>query len=396
MISRFFKQILFIVIMMYGTVFSQSFRLAGQLSGWMTMNPSNSWATQLGVRYLPEMDVEKSLSQKLSLDASLSLNVNGSAWIYSREEIDTFGKLKFYRMWMRLSSSQLEIRLGLQKINFGSATMLRPLMWFDRIDPRDPLQITDGVWGFLSRYYFLNNANIWVWGLYGNNDTKGWEFVPTAKKKPEFGGRIQIPVPKGEFALTYHHRLMDLEKGIENVLALAGLPEMPASVISEFVDLGIVREDRYGIDGKWDMELGFWFEGAVIRQDIDWLPQKYQRMINTGADYTIGVGNGLYIAYEHFWFHLSEEAFTRGDGFEFSALSLSYPLSLLDNLTGMVYYDWENQEWYRFISFQRTYDRWQVFLMCFWNPEQFQIYPTIQDNSFLAGKGFQVMVVFNH
>ena len=69
---------------------------------------------------------------------------------------------------MRYSSDQFELRLGLQKINFGSASMLRPLMWFDQMDPRDPLHLTDGVWGLLARYYFLNNANIWLWGLYGN------------------------------------------------------------------------------------------------------------------------------------------------------------------------------------------------------------------------------------
>ena len=67
-------------------------------------------------------------------------------------------------------NNKLHIEPGLQKINFGSATMLRPLMWFDQVDPRDPLQLTDGVWGVLGRYYFLNNANIWLWGLYGNKN----------------------------------------------------------------------------------------------------------------------------------------------------------------------------------------------------------------------------------
>jgi len=56
-------------------------------------------------------------------------------------------------MWIRLSTKQFELRAGLQKINFGSATLLRPLMWFDKIDPRDPLQLTDGVYALLARYY---------------------------------------------------------------------------------------------------------------------------------------------------------------------------------------------------------------------------------------------------
>ncbi|GAI27146.1 unnamed protein product, partial [marine sediment metagenome] len=59
-------------------------------------------------------------------------------------------------------------------------------MWFDRIDPRDPLQLTDGVYGLLLRQYFLNNANIWVWGLYGNDDLRGWEYLPSEAKSVEF------------------------------------------------------------------------------------------------------------------------------------------------------------------------------------------------------------------
>jgi hypothetical protein len=34
--------------------------------------------------------------------------------------------------------------------------------------------------------------------------------------------------------------------------------------------------------------------------------------------------------------------------------------------------------------------------MGFWNPKQFQIYPNMEGNSLFAGKGFQLMVVFNY
>ena len=110
---------------------------------------------------------------------------------------------------MKFSGDQFEVRAGLQKINFGSASMLRPLMWFDQIDPRDPLQLTDGVYVLLGRYYFLNNANIWVWALYGNDSRKGWEQIPSLKKVPEFGGRLQLPVSHGELGTTYHYRVAD-------------------------------------------------------------------------------------------------------------------------------------------------------------------------------------------
>lgn len=139
----------------------------------------------------------------------------------------------------------MEVRLGLQKINFGSANMLRPLMWFDQLDPRDPLQLTDGVWGLLGRYYFLNNANLWVWGLYGNNQQKMWETGNTYSGFPELGGRFQTPVPRGELAFTYHYRKADLS---EHSL----LSNQPTSV----------GENRVGIDGKWDLGVGLWFEAV--------------------------------------------------------------------------------------------------------------------------------------
>ena len=94
--------------------------------------------------------------------------------------------------------------------------MLRPLMWFDKIDPRDPLQLTDGVWGLLARYYFLNNANIWLWGLYGNEKPKTWEIGKTNQHYPEFGGRFQSPVPKGEAAVSYHFRMADT-RGLDSI-----------------------------------------------------------------------------------------------------------------------------------------------------------------------------------
>jgi len=32
--------------------------------------------------------------------------------------------------------------------------------------------------------------------LWGNDKTKGWETIPSSSRIPEFGGRMQIPVPE--------------------------------------------------------------------------------------------------------------------------------------------------------------------------------------------------------
>jgi len=359
----------------------QDIRIKGQLSGWLSPDPTNSFRTFTGIRYIPELSLKKDISEKFSLDTEISVNSYGSAFINSFDSITSNGNIKPYRMWLRLSSKQFELRAGLQKINFGSASFLRPLMWFDRIDPRDPLQLTDGVYALLARYYFQNNTNIWLWGLYGNKSTKGWEMIPSSKNKIEYGGRIQAPLLTGELALTLHHRKADLS-GIEIGESLSSNE--------------IISENRIGIDGKWDIGIGLWFESSITHQNLDISPLEYKRAINLGADYTFGLGNGLNVMTEYFNYGASEKVFSEGESLNFSILSFNYPLGLLDNISLMVYYDWKNKDWYRFISWNRTYDKLSFYMIGFWNPDEFQIYNNQRDNTFFTGTGFQIMLVYNH
>ena len=370
-----------IVLLATSQGFAQSNQFKGQLSGWATVNGKQVDKSQLGMRYLPELLFEKSITKVLTISTDISVNAYGLGQFNGWKKMNTNGRIKPYRLWLRFASSQFEARLGLQKISFGSAILLRPLMWFDRIDPRDPLQITDGVYALLMRYYFLNNANVWLWGLYGNDETKGWETIPSEKKKIEFGGRWQMPIPKGEFAISYHHREADLKKGM--------LGQLPLENES-------IPENRLGLDGKWDIGIGLWFEAVMIHQRISPPVMKYQQLMTLGMDYTFGFGNGMHALLENFIYQTSNTAFGAGENIKFSALSLNYPIGLIDQVTGMIYYDWKHETWYRFINWQRTYDRWQLFLIGFWNPEKFQIYQKEGNNNLFAGKGLQVMVVLNY
>ncbi|MFZ2055003.1 MAG: hypothetical protein WAU81_12520 [Candidatus Aminicenantales bacterium] len=353
----------------------------GLISFWLFDNFERSSDTQLGGRFIPEFSLSQRVSGSYSLDAELSLNGYGVGQFRSSDDIQTEGEVKPYRFWLRLSTSRFEARLGLQKINFGSASLLRPLMWFDSLDPRDPLQLTDGVYGLLVRYYFQNNANIWVWGLYGNETAKGWESIATAKDTGEYGGRLQLPLLTGELAVTYHHRRFDLVPG----------PQAPMSLPGERVP-----ESRIGLDGKWDLGIGLWFEGTLTHQESDLLPQSWQRAYAFGVDYTLGLGNGLNIMGEHLRLDRSEKAFRQGEGVDFTALFLRYPGSVFVDLTAIFYYDWKEKEFYRFLSWQRTYDRWRFNIIAFWNPDDFLIYPTQAGANPFSGKGIQLMVVFNY
>ena len=217
---------------------SLTWETKGLVSVWLFDNFERSSDTQLGGRFIPEFSLGQPVSSSFSLDMNVSIYGYGLAEFRSSADIRTEGEVKPYRFWLRLSSSQFEARLGLQKINFGSATLLRPLMWFDSLDPGDPLQLTDGVYGLLVRYYLQNNANIWLWGLYGNDTAKGWESIATADDTGEYGGRLQVPLLTGELALTYHRRGFDLVPG----------PEAPVSLPGERV-----AESRIGLDRKWGL-----------------------------------------------------------------------------------------------------------------------------------------------
>ncbi len=200
--------ICFLALPLYGKPFS----LQGELSGWYGLNDFSSQNNFYGFRYLPTLTFHHIIYSDHNIDGEISVNVFHSGRFQNFNKVESSQEIKFYRFWSRYSTSQFELRAGLQRINFGSASLFRPLMWFDSLDPRDPLQITSGVYALLLRYYFLNNANIWLWGLWGNEDLRGWEIHPSLKDQPEWGGRIQYPMPAGEVGLSFHRRKMQLNK----------------------------------------------------------------------------------------------------------------------------------------------------------------------------------------
>jgi len=353
----------------------------GQFSGWLLMNDDKQTNAQAGLRYIPTLNWEKSIGSRRTIDFELAVNGYQTIHAKSFEDFESSGKIKPYRGWLRFATPQLELRLGLQKINFGSSTMLRPLMWFDQIDPRDPLQLTDGVYALLGRYYFLNNTNIWLWGLYGNKDLKGWEVIPSDKNSIEYGGRLQLPLFTGELGFTYHHRQMDLNQ----VLFIQLLRTQD-----------LIPEDRFALDGKWDVEIGCWFESVLIHQHFDWYPIDYQQMLTLGADYTFSLGNGLHLLGEQIYMKASEKILGRGETQQFSALLADYPIGLFDQVMAIFYYDWENENLYRFCRWQKTFNKWSFHLIGFWNPAQYLLYQTTDTVNYYAGKGLQFLMVYQH
>ena len=59
-------------------------------------------------------------------------------------------------------------------------------------------------------------------------------------------------------------------------------------------------------------------------------------------------------------------------------------------------YDWENKNLYRFISWRHASDAFTLHVIGFWNPADLLFYQAVYDSNPFAGKGFQVMLVYNH
>lgn len=362
--KKFVEVFVFIwLVSIAGNALAQSVSLQGQASGWLAIMEES----EFGLRYIPELRVAGSIGER-TVDAEIALNSRASMPFDSLDDSSLDSDL--YRLWLRYSSSQFETRLGLQKINFGPAKIMRSLMWFDRLNPQDPFKLTDGVYAALVRYYFLNNANIWVWGLLGNDELKGLEFVETDDDHLEFGGRFQFPIPRGEFAISYNQRHVDPE-------------DWKISVVGPLTD-GV--ENRLALDGIWDIGIGLWFEASGERIKVNSDQQMLRGLGTIGADYTLE--SGIHLLYEHFAQYTGMDLDNMSLTGNISALSADYALGLIDRINAIAYYDWEQKDIYAYIGWQRTYDNWQFNLLAFSNRES--------GDSAFGGKGVQFIVTYNH
>ena len=358
-----------------------TFNFDGQLSGIANWRPENEAWGLLNGRYLPELNYNWKIDSIHNWYFEASANVWGSVYFHKNDSISTNGEITPYRIWTRFSGKQYEVRLGLQKIDFGSAMILRPLQWFNEIDPRDPLAITNGVNAALIRYYFKNNANIWLWGLYGNEDPRGFDIAPSYKKDPEFGGRFQHPIPKGEIAITYHHRTANASQ----IIPLENLEQIP--------------EDRIGIDGKWDLGIGLWFEGAYIKKHKDVSIFTNQTLGTLGADYTFPLGSGLYVVLEHLLIGYDSENIGFENRYNTSAINISYPIGFFDSLSLFSTYSWENEATSLFLNYQHDFKLITAYIMGYYTPDTPVNTINTDTNDFVSnftGPGVRVMFVYKH
>jgi len=349
----------------------------GQVTAWGVGQFENPFGIQLAGRFVPTLLGNFNLTPTSKIDFEASLNINGSANYTGLRYDSVMGQFKPYRVWVRYSTSnKWEVRMGLQKINFGVAKLFRPLMWFDGVDVRDPLQL---IYGALGRYYFPNNANIWFWTLIGNKNPKGYETIGSALWQPEIGGRIQIPAGPGQLAISTNFRNVDVHNLTDTV---------PRNTL--------LSEKRVGLDGKWDLGIGLWFESSVTKLDANaYNLNTVQDLWNLGADYTFGVGSGLGMTLEYFRYHTGNQFLVNGTAIDVIGSLFTYPVSILDNVSAMVFYIPGHNLVYNYVNWTRTYDNWTLYAIGYWNPDTPLSISQSQGKNLFTGKGIQLMASYN-
>jgi len=375
------KILKYIAILAFLTVYISA-EWQGQFSTIGDMRKTgNGYASQIGLRYIPTWSLVVPWPTAL-FDTEISFNIDSSFKRKHNGGNTTNFDFSSYRFWVRRSTDKLEMRFGLQKITFGPARLFRPLMWFDKIDPRDPLQLTEGVWGMRIRRDFPNNTNASAWGLLWNNEPKGWEIIPTKKNNVEFGGRFQVPIWKGEIGFSGNNRIIS-RNDLPTYLQINTMPKATPEV-------------KAAIDGFFDIGVGLWFESSVVHANYGADFPNWQSMLTIGSDYTLSVGNGITVTGEHFMYSTDDKPFVTNSAVQMTGLMAMYPIGLFDNLSGMVFYSWDAELAYFFFSWQRTYDDWTINLNTFFSSKSDESFSLNQSISDFSSRGIQLMLIFNH
>ena len=262
---------------------------------------------------------------------------------------------KLYRGWLRYSTHSIEARLGLQKVSFGPAQVLRPLAWFDTIDPKSPMNQTDGVEAFRLKVYPSNSLAFWAWIMKGESDTLSW------------GGRGELSTNLGEWGFTLHQ---DPTKASQNV------GQSPVLTSGSHY--------QFGVDYRYDGFIGFWFEGAgFIVDNQNMFNEDRFSLVTLGADYTLPLGGGLLIMSET----LRKNGWSSNNDSHsnqiISVLMASLPIGMIHNVIIISTLDWDENRIYNYLRWGSTYDRFSYNFMASTNPSS-------------EGNSLHLMLIYNH
>lgn len=343
----------------------------GELS--MTSAASGTSKDEINIvtRYLPALEYQNTLSDGWDYDMEVRWQIQWGGQLDTLMDVGVVADP--YRVAINLQSAHSEYVIGLQKINFGPARLLRPLMWFDSINPTDPLELTSGVTGISGKFYHASGWVSQAW-VFLPDDPIGWEGFADQKGTFETGGRLSIPNDLGQLGVSTHWRIADA-----------------ASISPNDPDL---YEGRIGVDGFWDIGIGLWVESVYKNQQFSDSPFMEQLQTTLGADYTFWVGNGILLTTEHMSINIWDSPYIEDTNVLISTLMASYSPTLFDQLSFMLFVDWESETPLAYMSWGQTYDSFRFNLGAFYT-DNTQVNGT-GINSDLSGRGIQLTVAYNH
>ncbi len=294
-------------------------------------------AGPLTLRYLPRLRVDKQLPSQHRLGLDLAFDL----YNYQSNGFST-GDGEFYRCTLRYDSPATQFRLGLQKINFGPAKMLRVLQWFDQVDPRDPLALSPGVWAAMGRQYFDNGINLRLWAITDASDGRRDFYTRSADTPLDVGGRLEYPLNVGTLGLTLHSM---------------GLGD------------DYFQEQRAALDLRLDAIIGIWSELMTSRVEQLTAQDQFTAMI--GMDYTFSIGNGLYVALEALTSHSGNFEKEMSQLSWSTALTANYSIGLADAISVFLYaveLPAMEVQYIPMIGWQHTRGNWLFYLALFDSP----------------------------
>ena len=130
--------------------------------------------------------------------------------------------------------------------------------------------------------------------------------------------------------------------------------------------------------------------------DSELFPEKYLTMITFGADYTFGIGNGVHVLLENMTIDTSDDLFNIDNSVNITALSVDYPLGMIDSLTIMGYYLWDTQTYLSYFIWNRIYDTIIVNVTMFNHATDSVVTDSSIQFGSQGGYGGQLTFIYNH
>ena len=366
----YIRVFLFVLFISNTNIIAQIHDVKGQMWGSLLRgddppigrsNYEQSWG------YIPTVSYKKDLTNNNFMDLEWAHKFGKIyAGDYSIGNLDSP-----YRLWFRYSSDRIEARLGLQKISFGPAVILRSLSWFDTIDIKDPTGQTDAVEAFRLRIFPSNSIGLWLWSINNAQDTLS------------LGGRTELSINAGELGFTYHRDQSALPQNIG---------QSPLYISS--------AHQRIAFDYRYDGYVGFWIETAGIlsksQNNVD--PNRFT-LFTAGVDYTIPIGPGVLVMVENMNIREFSTVTDSSKTHNYTAFMASLPVNMLVQLMFISQVDWDNNSVYNFLRCGITYDRFSVNLILSSSPKRSD-YDIAEEYLPKTASGFgigaQIMLVYNH